>query len=406
MTTLNHSFFTDNRDTVFEALKGGILVVSGYGKMQRSNDTAFKFEQEANFWYLSGISHPDWWLIMDGARHKSWLVMPDIDTTHALFDGSLSASNARAASGIHDVIDHTKGLELVRQIARKHRIVSTIGAPAHHERFGFALNPSVRELKELLDRTFDKVEDFRNDMATIRAIKSTAEIAAIQNAINLTKHAFELVRDNLTVYKFEYEIEALFSHEFRASGASGHAYEPIIAGGSNACTLHYDANQSRLKRGSLLLMDVGARVDGYAADITRTYAVGDPTKRQRQLHDATAAAQKRIIALLQPGLLMTQYYQSVDQIMKQALSDVGLLRDMSDDVTYRRYFPHSIGHGLGVDVHDNLGRHTEFKPGMVVTVEPGIYIPDENIGIRIEDDILITSTGHRNLSAKLSTELA
>ncbi|RYF29073.1 MAG: M24 family metallopeptidase [Chloroflexi bacterium] len=406
MAALNHSFFTENRDTVFEALQGGVLVAAGYGKMQRSNDTAFKFEQEANFWYLSGITHPDWWIILDGARRKSWLVMPVVDKTHALFDGSLSATDAKSISGIHDIIDRTKALELLRQTARKHRFVSTVGIPAHHEHFGFSLNPSIRELKELLERTFQKVEDFRSELATVRAIKSASEVAAIQSAINLTNHAFELVRDNLTVYKFEYEIEALFTHEFRASGAVGHAYDPIIAGGGNACTLHYDANQARLKRGSLLLMDVGARVDGYAADITRTYAVGEPTKRQRQLHQAVADAQKRIITLLQPGLQMSRYYQLVDQIMKQTLMDVGLLHDTSDDTTYRRYFPHSVGHGLGVDVHDSLGRHTEFKPGMVVTVEPGVYVPDEGVGVRIEDDILITSNGHRNLSVKLSTDLS
>lgn len=405
MTALNHTFFTHNRNKVFDVLQGGMLVVSAYGKMQRGNDTAFKFEQEANFWYLTGISHPDWWIIIDGSRRRSWLVMPTVDKTHALFDGSLSAADAKSISGVTDVIDRTKAFDLLRQSARKHKIVATIGTPPHHERYGFSLNPSSRELKDLLERTFQKVTDFRADLASIRAIKSPEEVAAIQAAINLTNHAFNLVLDNLTVYKFEYEIEALFTHEFRASGAVGHAYDPIIAGGGNACTLHYDANQARLRRGSLLLMDVGARVNGYAADITRTYAVGEATKRQKQIHQAVQHAQQQCIALLTPGVLMSSYYRQVDQIMRQALVEAGLVKDMTDEAEYRRYFPHAIGHGLGVDVHDSFGRYDVITPGMVITVEPGIYIPEEGIGVRIEDDILITSNGHRNLSAKLSTEL-
>lgn len=406
MTALTHTFFAHNREKVFDALHGGVLVASGYGKMQRSNDTAFKFEQEANFWYLTGVNCPDWWIIIDGTRRRSWLVMPTIDKTHALFDGSLSAADAKSISGIYDVIDRTKAFELLRQIARKHQLVATIGTPLHHEQYGFALNPSIRELKELLERTFQKVTDFRMDMASIRAIKTVEEIAAIQAAINLTSHAFHLVQDNLTVYKFEYEIEALFTHEFRVSGAAGHAYDPTVAGGGNACTLHYDANQARLKRGSLLLMDVGARVNGYAADITRTYAVGEPTKRQKQIHEAVKQAQRQCIALIAPGLAISRYYQQVDDIMKRAVLSVGLIHDVSDNEGYRRYFPHAIGHGLGIDVHDSLGRYDVMTPGMVVTVEPGIYIPEEAIGVRIEDDILVTSNGYRNLSAKLSTELS
>ncbi len=405
MPTIDHTFFTENRDRTFEALRGGVLVVPAYSQMQRSNDAAFKFEQEANFWYLTGIDYPDWWLIMDATRSRSWLVAPSVSDVHALFDGSLSVADARKISGIHDVIDRTKANELLKQTARKHQFVSMVDQPSHHEYFDFHLNPNAKEMRELLARTFHKVQDFRPELAKLRAIKSPAEVSALQAAINLTNHAFELAHDNLTVYKFEYEIEALFTHEFRASGATGHAYDPIVADGSNACTLHYVKNQSRLRRGTLLLMDVGARVDGYAADITRTYAVGEPTKRQKDVHAAVEAAQKQIIALLQPGLPVSTYHNEVDRIMKQALIDLKLLKDPSDMDMYHKYFPHAISHGLGIDVHDALGAPNEFKPGMVLTVEPGIYLPEEGIGVRIEDDILITPSGHRNLSAKLSTGL-
>ena len=152
-------------------------------------------------------------------------------------------------------------------------------------------------------------------------------------------------------------------------------------------------------------MDVGATVDGYAADITRTYAKGTPTNRQREIHQAVEAAHHDIIKLLEPELPVEEYIRSVDARMKQALKDVGLLKDEGDNETYRKYFPHAISHGLGIDVHDSLGGARYFEPGMVLTVEPGIYIPEEGIGVRIEDDILITKTGYQNLSGKLATTL-
>jgi Xaa-Pro aminopeptidase len=152
-------------------------------------------------------------------------------------------------------------------------------------------------------------------------------------------------------------------------------------------------------------MDVGAEVDGYAADITRTYAKGKPTKRQTQIHEVVRAAHHDIIDIIEPGLSIEDYLKQVDTRMKRALMEVGLLKYENDTDTYRKYFPHAISHGLGIDVHDSLGGAKYFEPNMVLTVEPGIYIPEEGIGVRIEDDILVTESGNRNVSAKLSTEL-
>ena len=157
-----------------------------------------------------------------------------------------------------------------------------------------------------------------------------------------------------------------------------------------------------LRDGELILLDVGASVDGYAADITRTYAKGDVSDRFAHVHLEVEKAHKKIIRLLKPGLAVKEYMTQVDVIMKQALTNVGLLNDEKD---YRKYFPHSISHGLGIDVHDSLGNPNTFKPGMVLTVEPGIYITEEGIGVRIEDDILITESGHENLSEMLPTSL-
>ena len=404
MKTLDATFFTQSREAVFAKLEGSLLVVPAYTQMQRGNDAAFQFEQEANFWYLTGIAHPDWWVILDGKRAKSWLVSPDVDEVHALFDGSLSKDQAKEMSGIPEVIDRSKGVSLLRQAARTHQFVYTVDPPLHHDHFGFTLNPAARDMREQLARIFTKVQDFRPKFAEIRAIKRPEEIESMQGAIDLTIQAFESVKSKMGTYKYEYQVEADFTHYFRTNGAMGHAYDPIVAAGHNACTLHYGANSDALKKGSLLLLDIGARSNGYAADITRTYAYGKPTKRQLAVHSEVEAAQQQIIELLEPGLGIEEYQQEVDAIMKRALINLKLIRDENDEA-YRTYFPHAISHGLGVDVHDALGRPKYIQAGMVLTVEPGIYIPEEGIGVRIEDDILITDKGYRNMSAKLPTSL-
>lgn len=402
---IDKDFFRGNRERVYDELKGGILVVAAYSQMQRGNDAAFRFEQESNFWYLSGIEYPDWWLLIDAKRRRTWLVAPIVDERHQVFDGSLAPNEAQNISGVEHVIDRRAADDWLRQAARSHQLVYTVDAPMYSEEFGFTLNPSVREMREKLARTFARINDFRLELARLRAVKQPSEIKVMQSAIDLTITSFQNVHKNLDKYRYEYEIEADFTHDFRHDGAEGHAYDPIVASGINACTLHYVHNNSKLKKGELLLIDIGARKGGYAADITRTYSLGKPTKRQQAVYDAVLLAQQKIISLIKPGLSLAEYQVSVDDAMKQALLDLKLMKDEKDVDNYRKYFPHSIGHGLGVDVHDSLGKPRMLESGMVMTVEPGIYIPEEKIGVRIEDDILITETGYRNMSAKLSSVL-
>lgn len=384
-------------------MQDGVIVLSAYTQSQRGNDAAHAFEQEANFWYLTGIELPDWWVIIEG--DKSWLVAPIVDAVHQTFDGSLSQIEAKRISGVDEVISRNEAESLLKELAKKHSDVFTLGADLYEKHYDFVLNPATRDMQKYLKKIFKFVKDCRLDLSKLRAIKQPVEIEAIQKAINLTIDSFNLVKGKLPKLSHEYEVEAEFSYIFRKNGATGHAYDPIVAGGKNACTLHYSINNDKLKSGSLLLLDIGARVDGYAADITRTYAIGTPTKRQVAVHSSVEKAQREIISLLKPGLKVSEYQKAVDHIMTEALIGLGLMKNRDDVDSYRKYFPHAIGHGLGIDVHDSLGQPTEFVHGMVLTVEPGIYIPEEQIGVRIEDDILITETGHQNLSASLSTSL-
>lgn len=396
--------FVRNRQRLTEELKGGIVVLSAYAQMQRGNDTAFTFEQEANFWWLTGIDAPDWWLIIDNSRHKSWLVAPHVSESHQIFDGSLAPETAKEISGVDDVLTHDEAVTMLRTLAKNHSIAYGLGEQPYAEHLDFHLNPAPKKMYDLLRRTFNSVQDCRKQLAKLRAIKQPAEIAAMKKAIDLTCDAFADIKQKLPHLQHEYEVEAEFSYNFRRAGATGHAYDPIVAVGKNACTLHYVANNERLKKRQLLLLDIGARADGYAADITRTYALGEPTKRQIAVHEAVQTAQQEIIALIEPDMPVEQYQRDVDAIMTEALLRLDLLKSRDDEAGFRKYFPHAVSHGLGVDVHDSLGAPKYLRPGMVLTVEPGIYIPEEGIGVRIEDDVLVTHTGHDNLSAVLSTD--
>jgi Xaa-Pro aminopeptidase len=398
------TFFTANRDRLMSVIQGGLVVMAGYTSMQAANDTPATFEQESNFWWLTGVEFPDWWMIIDGSRHKSWLVAPKVSENHQIFDGSLTPRGAMEVSGIETVLDSDEAMIMLRGLARQHSMVYTLGEHPYAEYLDFTFNPGPKKNYELLSRIFKSVQDCRLDLTALRAVKQPEEITAIKKAISLTTEAFRQVKEKLPQLSYEYEVEAEFTYHFRRHGARGHAYDPIVASGKNACTLHYAQNNTRLKKRQLLLLDIGARYHGYAADISRTYAIGELTKRQIAVHRAVQDAHYKIIDLIKPGKLVSEYYQAADIIMGEALRKLGLLNDSSDVSIYRQYFPHAISHGLGVDVHDNMGAPKFFQPGMVLTVEPGIYIPAEAIGVRIEDNILVTKTGHSNLSGELSTD--
>ena len=392
-------FFINNRQKLANKLSGGLVVLAGHHSMQKKSDVAYPFSQESNFWYLSGVDRPDCKLVYDGTSNRTWIVVPSLDKVQQIFEGDIDEQELIDMSGADEVVRADDLDRLLRQLARQHATVYTLDYSAQTD--SVMPNPSIRKNKKVLERIFNSVIDCRKEIAELRAIKTSEEIAAIKSAVNLTTKAFESIYKKFDEFSYEYEIEAEFIYEFRKNNAV-FAYDPIVAGGKNACTLHYGQNSERLKKNQLVLLDIGAEVDGYAADITRTYALGKPKKRIIELHQAMQTAHAEIIKQIAPNMPIMEYQQQVDKIMKNMMVDVGLIDD-ADDVRYREYFPHAISHGLGIDVHDSLGGSRVLAPGMIITVEPGIYILEESIGIRLEDDILITETGAQNLSAKLST---
>jgi Xaa-Pro aminopeptidase len=241
----------------------------------------------------------------------------------------------------------------------------------------------------------------------MRIIKQPEEITAIRKAIKITEDAIkETVRPSkLPKYNFEYEIEASVTKGMRFRGARGHAFDPIVAAGINACTLHNVSNESELNKRDLVVIDVGAEYENYAADITRTYSLSTkPSKRQKDVYAAVKDTQEYAISLLMPGKLLKEYEEQIESYMGEKLRSLGLIKSINRE-NVRRYFPHATSHFLGLNVHD-IGEYDKpLQPGAVITAEPGIYIKEEAIGVRIEDDVLITAKGNQVLSTRLPKNL-
>lgn len=404
--TPDSSFFIANRERLLTLFTGTAPIVLGAnGLLQRNSDVNFPFRQDSTFWYFTGITDPDVVLVMD--KGKEYLIVPDRDEHRTAFDGSVDHDNLTHISGIETVLGMSAGWKQLAARLKKAKHVATIAAaPAYVDNHGLYTNPARARLTEQIKATNEELEllDLRPHIARMRSIKQPIEIEIIQSAIDLTATTLQkLHKKGWTKYTHEYEIEAAITASFRSVNAQ-HAYHPIIAGGKNACTLHYVQNDAEIQDGSLLLFDVGAEISHYAADITRTYAIGTPTKRQQQVFNTVLAVQDYALSMLKPGQTMKQYEEAVYLFMGEKLRELGLIKNISQE-TVRAFYPHATSHFLGLDVHDIGEYEKPLEAGMVLTVEPGIYIPEEAIGIRIEDNVVLTETGLEVMSRSLPRDL-
>lgn len=400
---IDSDFFKGRRQALMEQLEGGVAVLTAYRPYQMVADMAGPFRQEPNFWYLSGIDEPDWRIIIDGQRGYCWAVMPTRDPVQVVFEGGMTAQQAQQRSGVDEVIDADTAQKILKGFIKNDNVIHTLSKQKDYYQALFALNPAIDTLVAELTELGAKPRDCQSILTALRTIKQPEELAAIRKAVAITTAAFDDVHKTLSELATEYAIDAQLGHHFRERGAR-HAYPPIVAAGGHACTLHYDVNQGKVRPGDMVLIDAGARVDGYSADITRTYARGSISARAQAVHQAVRSAHHDILGLIQPGRSLREYQQQVDERMLAAMRELGLVTSSRDDAAYRRYFPHAIGHGLGVAVHDDIAAlYDQFAPGMVLTVEPGIYLPEEAIGVRIEDDVVVTDDGCEVLSAGLAT---
>lgn len=382
---LTSNFFLGNRKRLLGSLDDNKpVVVFANGLMQRSRDTEYPFEQDRNFFYLTGINLPEWILVMhDG---KEYLISPKRTDQQIIFDGDHDTSEAAKISGIQEVVDHVTGLKRLKQ----HKTIQT-NTEEERKPFGVYGNPfSI----DFLVSNKIKSDNITDEILKLRTIKSSEELKEIKHAIKITKKGFQAAKEILSSASSEAELDAAITEAFIRCGGS-HAYNPIVASGKNACTLHYIQNSHPLKGGGLVLIDVGAYSNYYAADVTRTWVLPDATKRHNRVIEEVKNAFDEIIKIIKPGLELKDYQKYVDEVMTGSLKKLGLKHAQTG---LHKYFPHAPSHGLGLDVHDPVVGHRTLQEGMVITLEPGIYIPEEGIGARYEDDLLITKDGVENLS--------
>lgn len=402
--TFTSEFFAGNRAQLRQLFTGTApIVLTGNGRMQQAATEAYPFHQDRNFWYLTGVDEPEVMLVMD--RGREYLVLPTRSDVQTVFDGGYDVEGLRAISGVEAILTAKEGWKLLGDRLKRARHVATLAAaPKYIEVFSIYSNPARAELIAKMKECNPAIEllDMRPHFLSMRMVKQPIEIAALRQAIDIT---IDTVRgatgaSSMSEYAFEYELEAELSRGFRKRSASGHAFPPIVAGGERACTLHYIANNHALSPHELVVVDVGAEYKHYAADITRTMPVGAPTKRQKQVHKAVLESVEYAFSLLKPGVVVPEYEKEMERFVGEKLRELGLIKSI-DSASVRHYFPHATSHFLGLDTHDAGDYERPLEPGVILTVEPGIYIPEESIGVRIEDDVLITAAGIEVLSERL-----
>jgi Xaa-Pro aminopeptidase len=402
-------FFSANRERLRQLFTGTApIVLTAYGQLQRAGDESYPFKQDGSFWYLTGIDDPDVILVMDKGRE--YLIVPKREAVIEVFDGAIDPVELSRRSGIKDVLNEKEGWKQLESRLRKVQHVATLAAnPAYIEYLGMYTNPARRHLIRRLKQINPDVDllDLRQHLGRMRMVKQPIELEALQQAIDITNDTLrELTRPaKLVKYAHEYEIEADVSRGFRRRAAEGHGFSPIVAGGIRACTLHRIANDGPLSSDELVILDVGASYAHYVADISRTISLnGKPSHRQQQVHGAVCEAQDYAYSLLRPGVHLKEYEKQMEAFVGEKLRELGLVKSITSEAV-REFFPHATSHFLGLDAHDAGDYDEPLKPGVVITVEPGIYIRDEAIGVRIEDDVLITEDGVEVLSKGLSRSL-
>ena len=387
-------FFKGNRANLRKLFTGTApIVLTANGSMQRGGDSSYKFHQDSNFWYLTGIDEPDALLVID--KDREYLIVPKREGVQEAFDGSTDFDEIARISGVDAVYDNKEGWDRLTKRLKKAKHIATLSAaPGYIEHYRMFSNPARQKLMDSVKEINSEITmlDLRQHLAKLRVIKQPAEILAMKKAVNITMATFKDVARSLKKLDNEFEVEAKLSYGFRNRGASGHAYDPIVASGLNATTLHYLKNSDTLNSKELLLIDAGSEVEHYAADITRVFAVNEPTKRQQAVVDAVISVHEKALSILKPGVMMKDYEIQIEAFMGEKLRELGLIKLIDHD-SVRKFYPHSTSHFLGLDVHDVGDYDQPLEAGMILTVEPGIYIPSENIGVRLEDDVLITTKG-------------
>lgn len=407
---LNPQIFKQNRQRFIKEMQpASIAIFVSNDEFPSNGDAIYTFKQNSDLYWLTGIVQEDTMLVLfpdhPDPKYREVLVLVRPNELKEKWDGKrLRANEGKNISGIDTIIwlDTSDALIQVWIHLAKNIYLDT--------------NENDRKSSLLQTREYRYVEETRKRyplhqyfraatiLKELRAVKTPEEVEVIQHAIDITANAFKRVMKFLRPGVFEYEVEAEIQHSFLSQRATGPAYGSILASGENACTLHYISNNAECRDGDLMLMDFGADYGGYNADLTRTIPVnGKFSKRQKQVYNACLHLHQFAKSLLKPGITINAYHILVGKEADIVFQKIGLLsksdvkNSSPENPAYWKYLYHGISHHLGIDVHD-LGSRTEpLRAGMVLTIEPGIYIQEEKMGVRIENNVWLTKNGNKDL---------
>jgi len=427
---MNPKMAAAHRDRFMASLDGGVAVFCTGPEQVRSRDTHFKFRPDSDFWYLTAFPEPDAIAVLRADQDESRFVLfvrprdPELETWNGRRAGVEGARDLYGADEAHPI--EALDAELPGLLKGASNLTYATGLD---KEFDARLLGSLRQMNE---RTRDGVQgpvqlrDPAPQLHEMRLHKQSAELALMRQAAAVTNDAHRAAMKALSPGMFEFEIEAIVDGVFRSAGGWGPGYTTICASGDNACVLHYTTNDMPVRDDDLLLLDAGCEIAGYTADVTRTFPVsGSFTDPQRELYEVVLTAQLAGIAQVRPGESFDSVHATALRSLVTGMIDIGLLSGSVDEAieagAFKPWFMHRTSHWLGLDVHD-VGLYTDasgnsrpLAEGMILTVEPGLYIAADDttaperfrgIGLRIEDDILVTADGHENLTAEIPKTIA
>ena len=411
---MTHAHFLARRKRLLQTIDSGVAIVPTAPEVIRNRDAHHPYRFDSYFWYITGFPEPDAVLVLvGGQRPKSILFCREKNEEREIWDGFRYGPKAAKAAFGFDAAYPISELDkrLPQLLADRPTLWHAVGHdPAWDGRVNQALN-AVRAQARAGIRAPRAIHDLRAELDALRLIKDSAETALQRRAADIASAGHARAMRACRPGMAEYELEAELTYEFRRRGADAHAYTPIVAGGANACVLHYVSNDKVLNDNTLVLIDAGCEVQGYASDITRSFPVGGRfNAAQKDVYEIVLAAQNAAFAAIAPGRHFMEAHEAALRVLTRGLVDLKLLTgdvdNLIDSKAYQRFYMHRTGHWLGLDVHDagdyKIGNDwTPLLPGMTLTVEPGLYIRPAadippalaGIGIRIEDDVRVTESG-------------
>jgi Xaa-Pro aminopeptidase len=417
-TQLPSSLFSENRQRFISKLKPKSVAIFNSNDIMPTNaDGTMGFRQNSDLFYLTGIDQEESVLIIcpehPDPKLREVLFLRETSELISIWEGyKYTKAHAREVSGIDTIFWMDSFENILRQIAFESEYIYLNNN--EHLRNGSEVQTRDDKFIRKMFRQFPlhKYERIAPVMHQLRMIKSEVEVVQLKEACRITELGFRRILNFVKPGVTEYEIEAEFIHEFTRNRSKGFSYTPIIASGANAICLHYIENKDICKDGDLILLDVGAEYANYAADMTRTIPVnGRFSSRQKQVYGAVLRTNKFAETLLIPGTKWDDLQKEVELFIQSECIGLGLFTKTDvenqnpEAPLYKKYFMHGNTHSLGIDVHDVWNKYRPFEAGMVFTNEPGIYIKEEGIGVRLENNILITETGNVNLMANIPIEL-